>query len=210
MLSPRAILLLGASLGWSAPALADPGMWTFDKLPLEQLSRDHRFTPGPGWADHVRTSSLRLTSGCSASFVSPAGLVLSNHHCARGCTEGLASEGHDLMAYGFYAATATDEKRCPDLEVDQLQAITHVTDQIKAATQGRSGPAFHEAEAAAIAAAEKAATTGDDVRCEVVTLFHGRVYDLYTYRRYQDVRLVFAPEEAAAQALGIGRFMPWT
>ncbi len=199
MVSFRAILLLGTALGCSAPALADPGMWTFDKLPLEQLSRDHQFTPGPDWADHLRRSSVRLTSGCSGSFISPAGLVLSNHHCARDCTEGLASEGHDLMADGFYAAAAADEKRCPNLEVDQLEGITHVTDQIRAATKGRNGPAFHEAEAAAIAAAEKAATTGDDVRCEVVTLFHGGVYDLYKYCRYQDVRLVFVPEEAAAQ-----------
>ena len=156
----RAALAFGTAVGMTTPALADPGMWTFDKLPLEQLSRDHQFAPGPGWVDHLRRASVRLASGCSASLISPARLVLSNHHCARDCTEGLASEDHDLMADGFYAAAAADEKRCPNLEVDQLERITHVTDQIKAATKGRNGPAFHEAEAAAIAAAEKAAPLG--------------------------------------------------
>jgi hypothetical protein len=190
--------VLGAVLFAAPPALADEGMWTFDQLPLQRLATDHRFTPPAGWADHLRLSSVRLAQGCSGSFISAKGLVLSNHHCARACAQGLSTPTHSLMAFGFLAATLADERKCPDLEVNQLIEITHVTDQIKAATAGRSGPAFRDAERAAIAAAERGCNTGEDVRCDVVTLFHGGVYDLYKYRRYQDVRLVFLPEEAAA------------
>jgi hypothetical protein len=175
-------------------------MWTFDKLPLARLAADHQFTPQPGWADHLRNSSVRLvgTSGCSGSFISANGLVLSNHHCARACLQGLSEPGHALIETGFLAATAADEKKCPDLEVDQLAEIIHVSDQIKSATAGRTGSEFRQAEQAAIAALEKGCATGDAVRCDVVTLFHGGTYDLYKYRRYQDVRLVYAPEEDAA------------
>jgi len=141
---------------------------------------------------------VRLAQGCSGSFVSSKGLVLSNHHCVRACLQGLSTPGHALIELGFLAATAADEKKCPDLEVDQLVDITHISGQIKAATAGHEGPAFRQAEGTAIATVEKRCTTGDSVRCEVVTLFHGGTYDLYKYRRYQDVRLVFAPEEDAA------------
>ncbi len=180
------------------PAAADEGMWTFDKLPLARLATNYHFTPPPGWAEHLRSSAVRLATGCSGSFISPKGLVLSNHHCARGCLEGLSTPTHSLIELGFFAATAADERKCPDFEVDQLVDIIHVSDQIKSATAGRTGPEFRQAEQAAIAMIEKGCTTGATVRCDVVTLFHGGVYDLYRYRRYQDVRLVFAPEEDAA------------
>jgi len=192
------VAILGAAGFAASPALADEGMWTFDQLPLQRLAADHQFTPPAGWADHLRLSSVRLALGCSGSFISAQGLVLSNHHCARGCAQGLSTPTHSLMAFGFLAATSADERKCPDIEVNQLVGITHVTDQIKAATAGRSGPAFRDAERAAITVVEKGCNTGADVRCDVVTLFHGGVYDLYKYRRYQDVRLVFIPEEAAA------------
>ena len=173
MKSPVTLFLLAllSATAFAAMADADEGMWTFDKLPLERLAADHNFTPPPGWSDHLRNSAVRLAQGCSGSFVSSKGLVLSNHHCVRACLLGLSTPGHALIELGFLAATAADEKKCPDLEVDQLVDITHISGQIKAATAGHEGPAFRQAEGTAIATVEKRCTTGDSVRCEVVTLF---------------------------------------
>jgi hypothetical protein len=200
MKSPVTLLLLAllSEMAFAVMANADEGMWTFDKLPLERFAADHNFTPPRGWSDHLRNSAVRLAQGCSGSFVSSKGLVLSNHHCVRACLQGLSMPGHALIELGFLAATSADEKKCPDLEVDQLVDITHISGQIKAVTAGREGPAFRQAEETAIATVERKCTTDDAVRCDVVTLFHGGTYDLYKYRRYQDVRLVFVPEEDAA------------
>jgi hypothetical protein len=189
---------IAAGLSMASTAVADEGMWTFDKLPLRRLAADHQFVPPPGWVDHLRNSAVRLAQGCSGSFISANGLVLSNHHCARECLQGLSTPGHPLIQTGFLAATAAEEKKCPDLEVNQLVEITHVSDQIKSATAGHTGSEFRQAEQGAIAAVEKTCNSGENVRCDVVTLFHGGTYDLYKYRRYQDVRLVFAVEEDAA------------
>jgi hypothetical protein len=187
-----------AALLATTPATADDGMWTFDQLPLERLATDHQFAPPPGWADHLRNSTVRLALGCSGSFISGHGLVLSNHHCARACLQGLSTPSRALVDSGYLAASPVEERKCPDLEVDQLVEITVVTDQIKSATAGRAGPDLRAAERAAIEAIENGCNTGEAVRCDVVTLFHGGIYDLYKYRRYQDVRLVFAPEGDAA------------
>jgi hypothetical protein len=199
---------LSVSAFSTAPARADEGMWTFDNLPLKRLASDHHFTPPPGWSDHLRASTVRLADSCSGSFISANGLVLSNHHCVRDCLDGLSTPTNPLTEAGYLAATAADEKRCPDFEADQLIGITHVSERIKSATAGRTGREFRQAEQAAIAAVEKGCTTGDEVRCNVVTLFHGGAYDLYKYRRYQDVRLVFAPEAAVA-AFGDAASADW-
>jgi hypothetical protein len=189
-------LLIAVSI--AAPALADEGMWTYDNFPTAKMRTKYDWAPDAAWLEHARLASIRLTLGCSASLVSPDGLVMTNHHCARECVSDLADAEHDYTANGFYAATAADEKKCPAMEANQLVKITDVTQQIEAATAGKSDRAFHEAERAAKAQIESACGTTADVRCEVVTLYQGGVYDLYKYKRYQDLRLVFAPEESVA------------
>jgi hypothetical protein len=189
-------LLVAASI--TAPALADEGMWTYDNFPTAKMRAKYGWAPDAAWLEHARLGSIRLTLGCSAGLVSPDGLVMTNHHCARDCVSELADAQHDYIANGFYAATPAEEKRCPAMEANQLVSITDVTKQMEAATSGKSDRAFHEAERAAKAQIESACGTAPDVRCEVVTLYQGGVYDLYKYKRYQDVRVVFAPEESAA------------
>jgi Peptidase S46 len=190
------LLLIGMSFTLSA--VADEGMWTFDNFPTAKMRAKYGWAPDAAWLKHAQLSSIRLAQGCSASLVSPEGLVMTNHHCARECVSDLADAKHDYIAKGFYAATTADEKRCPQLEANQLVEITDVTKQVDAATAGKSDRAFHEAERAAMAKIESTCGTAADVRCQVVTLYHGGVYDLYKYKRYQDIRLVFAPEESIA------------
>jgi hypothetical protein len=193
----RASLLLIA-VSFAVPALADEGMWTYDNFPAAKMRAKYGWAPDAAWLEHARLGSIRLTLGCSASLVSSDGLVMTNHHCARDCVSDLADAKHDYVANGFYAKTAAEEKKCPAMEANQLTQISDVTKQVEAATAGKSDRAFHDAERAAKAQIESACGTAADVRCEVVTLYQGGVYDLYKYKRYQDVRVVFVPEEAAA------------
>ena len=200
-LTRAALLLTGAALcapALIAPAHADEGMWTFDHFPADRMRARYGWAPDQAWLDHARLASIRLAQGCSASLVSPDGLVMTNHHCARSCLSQLADAKHDYIANGFYAAALKDEKACPELEANQLTAITDVTARMTAATAGKSDRAFADAERGAIADIEKECGTAADVRCQVVTLYHGGVYDLYKYKRYQDIRVVFAPEESIA------------
>ncbi len=180
------------------PAFADEGMWTLDHFPAERMKAQYGWAPDGAWLDHVRLSSVRLAQGCSASLVSPDGLVMTNHHCARDCIGALSDPGHDYVADGFTAALPGDEKRCPELEANQLTDITDVTAAIGNATANKSGQEFAEAERAAIAKVQSTCGTADDVRCQVVTLYGGGRYDLYKFKRYQDIRLVWAVEDAAA------------
>jgi V8-like Glu-specific endopeptidase len=189
-------MLVAASI--AAPALADEGMWTFDNFPTAKMQAKYGWAPDAAWLKRVQLASIRLTVGCSASLVSPNGLVMTNHHCVRECVSDLADAKHDYIAHGFYAATEDKEKKCPAMEANQLVEVTDVTKQIEAATAGKSDRAFHDAERAAKAQIESACATAQDVRCQVVTLYAGGEYDLYKYRRYQDVRVAFAPEEDAA------------
>jgi hypothetical protein len=201
MTLPLRAALLGATLLAApvvAPAHADEGMWTYDNFPAAKMRAAYGWAPDKAWLDHARLSSIRLAEGCSASLVSADGLVMTNHHCARSCLSELADAKHDYIANGFYAPTLKDEKACPAMEGDQLTDITPVTAQIEAATAGKSDKAFNDAERGAIAKIEKDCTTGNDVRCQVVTLYHGGIYDLYKYKRYQDLRVVWAPEESVA------------
>jgi len=179
-------------------ARADEGMWTFDAFPSEKLEREYGFAPTPAWLDHVRLSSVRLAFGCSGSFVSEQGLVMTNHHCAHACVEQLSTSGKDLVKDGFLAASAKDERKCPDLEVDQLTAVSNVTARVRGATKGLEGEAYERALRGELARIEKECQTSDALRCDVVSLYHGGLYHLYTYRRFQDVRLVFVPELAIA------------
>ncbi|HEX8910255.1 MAG TPA: S46 family peptidase, partial [Anaeromyxobacteraceae bacterium] len=189
--------LLAISAGLPA-ARADEGMWTFNNFPSQQVEQRYGFRPTQTWLDHVRLSSARLAQGCSASFVSGQGLVMTNHHCAHACIEQLSTGQRDHVKDGFYARAQAGEPRCPALEVNQLVEVADVTARMNRATAGKEGAAYVQAQRAEIARAEKECQTSDRLRCEVVTLYQGGVYDLYKYRRYQDVRLVFAPEFAVA------------
>ena len=199
MRSAVAALLVALAAAAAAPrAGADEGMWTFDAFPSDTVRRTHGFAPDRAWLDHVRLASVRLAQGCSASFVSEQGLVVTNHHCVQECVKAHASAGRDLVRDGFLAAAPADELRCPDLELDQLTSIGDVTGRVRAATKGREGAAFRLALRTEIARLERECQTSEAIRCEVVTLYQGGLYQLYVYRRLQDVRLVFAPELAAA------------
>src|SRR5438270_9053896 len=186
------LLLLALSL------YADEGMWTFNKFPTEKLRAKYGFAPSKDWLDHVRLSAVRLAEGCSASLVSPNGLVLTNNHCAATCIQQLSTEGKDYSAKGYQAKSPAEELRCPGQEANILEAISDVTDRVSAATKGLPDKAANEARKAQIATLEKECATSNSWRCEVISLYGGGVYDLYKYRRYQDVRIVFAPEFAAA------------
>jgi hypothetical protein len=191
-------MLLLAVVSSTTTVLADEGMWTYDNFPAAKMKAKYGWAPDTAWLNHARLASVRLAQGCSASLVSPDGLVMTNHHCARSCVSDLADAQHDYIANGFYAVTAADEKKCPELEANQLVQITDVTSLMQAATAGKSDRAFHEAERSAKASIESKCGTAADVRCQVVTLYHGGEYDLYKYKRYQDLRVVFAPEESVA------------
>src|SRR3984885_441702 len=191
-------LLLVLGMNILPIAQADEGMWTYDNFPSAKMHEKYGWAPDAAWLTHARLASVRLAQGCSASLVSPDGLVMTNHHCARECVSDLADAKHDYIAPGFYARTVAQEKKCPELEANQLVQITDVTKEMDAATAGKSGHDFHEAERMAKAKLESACGTAADVRCQVVTLYEGGVYDLYKYKRYQDIRVVFAPEESIA------------
>ncbi|MFY0569637.1 S46 family peptidase [Archangium lansingense] len=179
-------------------ARADEGMWTFNNFPSDLVKARYGFAPSQEWLTKVRLSSARIAGGCSASFVSPTGLVMTNHHCVRDCVQQLSTPQRDFIVKGFYATTAPQERACPGMEVNKLTEITDVTDAMTKATQGKEGAAFRDAQRAEIARLEKECATAPDVRCDVVTLYQGGMYNLYKYQRFQDVRLVFAPEEAIA------------
>ncbi len=191
----RFLICILSIAGYTA---AEEGMWTFNNFPRQAVERKYGFSPSPQWLDRVRLSSVRLAQGCSASFVSPNGLIMTNHHCAASCIQALSTREQDYLSAGFQAKGREQEIRCPNLEANQLSEITDVTSRIAASVKGLTDQAANDARKAEIARIEKACTSGDDVRCEVVTLYSGGEYNLYKYRRYQDVRLVFAPEMGIA------------
>jgi hypothetical protein len=184
-----------AVLAVSGLASAEEGMWTFDRFPSAKVKAKYGFAPDAKWLEHVRLASVR-TRGCSAGFVSPSGLVVTNHHCASGCAEDLSTSGRDLVKYGFLAQKQEDELRCPGNHVDQLVEITDVTDRIGKATRGKTGDALAAALRAETGAIEKACQVDARTHCQVVSLYRGGLYNLYRYRRWTDVRLVFLPEDA--------------
>ena len=181
------------------PGLETGTMWTFDVPPLDYWAQRYNFRPTAAWLDHVRLSAARIP-GCSASFVSPDGLVMTNHHCARACIDAVTRPGEDLLANGFIAATRAEERPCPGMVLDQLQAITDVTDSVNVAVPA-GAPASRAARlrGEAIAGIERRCSAGaPDANCQVVTMYRGGQYKLYRFRRYGDLRLVFAVEDQTA------------
>jgi len=181
------------------PGLETGTMWTFDVPPLEYWAKRYDFHPSPTWLDHARLAAARIP-GCSASFVSSDGLIMTNHHCARACIDATAKAGEDLLGNGFYAPTRAEERKCPGMVLDQLQAISDVTDSVTAKVPaGATASAAAAARNAAIGQIEKACGQGaPDAHCEVVTMYRGGQYKLYRFRRFSDLRLVFAVEDQTA------------
>jgi hypothetical protein len=198
--APDTLLLPGPDLRAAADTARLTGhelgtMWTFENPPLDYWKARYGFEPSQAWLQHVRLASLRFGQICSASFVSPDGLVMTNHHCSRDCVSAVSPTDSDYVANGFYAPSRADEKLCPDLYLDQLVAITNVTDSVRgAAPAGASDEAVAEARDSAEARLERRCEDGPQVHCQVVNLYHGGQFQLYRYHRYAPVKLVFAPE----------------
>ena len=179
-------------------AESDEGMWTLDRFPTERVAKLHGWGPTKEWLERIRPRAVKLALGCSGSIVSSSGLVMTNHHCVSECVGQLSKKGRDYLAQGFYAKTEAEEAKCPDFEVDQLTSVTDITSRIESATKGVAESEFVAKQRAAMAAVEKECTTGEGVRCDVITLYNGGQYQLHKYRRFTDVRLVLAPERSAA------------
>lgn len=194
------LLIFGLMLALATPlALADEGMWLYNNFPKDRVEKQYGFLPTQEWLDHLRLSSVRFNNGGSGSFVSADGLAFTNHHVGADCIEKLGTSGADYMKTSFYAKTRADEAKCPDLELNVLVGINDVTAKVKAAAPATmSAAAAGQAQRSAMSAIEKDCATSTGLRCDVVTLYSGEVYDLYKYKKYTDVRLVFAPEYDAA------------
>jgi len=181
------------------PAFADEGMWTFEEFPTGSVKRQYGADITPAWLDHVRLSTIRLTN-CTASFVSPEGLILTNHHCIEPCLAELSSKDRNLMELGFAAADRRAEQRCPAQLADVLVGSENVTDTLSKAIAGLSDTAANAARKKMLTTLEDACERASEraksgpLRCQVVSLYQGGQYFLYKYKRYYDLRLVFAPE----------------
>jgi hypothetical protein len=199
LIVPALPVLLVASAAW-----ADEGMWTFHDFPSAAVREKYGVNLTQQWLDRVRTATARL-SGCTASFVSPDGLLLTNHHCVASCLAQHSSRDASLLENGFLAETREQEARCGTQLADVLMSVEDITARVVAATRGQDDKTANETrkktlttlESACEAASRKQRATGP-LKCETVTLYEGGQYFLYKYKRYDDVRLVFAPEEGIA------------
>ncbi len=192
------LLLLSFLIG--APVFrADDGMWTFDNPPLKQWKERYNFEPTKEWLDKVRLASPKLP-GASGAFVSPNGLIATNHHVASSIIAKLSTKERDLMKTGFYARTQSEELKAQDAEITVLTSYENVTDRIHAAAKtGATDADAAAARSAAISTIEKdCGQQNPGLKCEVISFYSGGEYWLYRNKRYTDIRLVMAPEEQAA------------
>ena len=186
-------------IGMTTSVRADEGMWLFNAPPLKQLREKYQFEPTPQWLEHLQKSSVRFNSGGSGSFVSANGLVITNHHVGADTLQKMGDAQHNYLRDGFYAKTQADEIKSTDLELNVLMSIEDVTARVMGAVKpGMTGEEASNARNAAIAAIEKESKEKTGLRSDVVTLYQGGAYHLYRYKRYDDVRLVFAPEQQMA------------
>jgi len=192
-----AVLVLALAVG----VTADEGMWTFDNIPKAEIAKRYGVQLTDQWLAQVQKAIVRLESGCTASFVSSQGLVLTNHHCAAECLADNSNAQRDLIANGYIAAALEDELKCQGARASVLMSTENITERVTRAI-GDVEPAQ------ATAARNKVLTTleadceqaskqaGTALACESVTLYQGGEYWLYKYKRYDDLRLAFAPEQA--------------
>ncbi len=194
----RAVIVFALLVFFMGNAIyADEGMWLFNAFPKDKVQAKYGFAPDQAWLDHVRLSSARAPNG-SSSFVSPDGLIFTNHHIAQECIHDLSTSTKDYMKEGFYAPTHADEGKCPGMEFVVLENIEDVTAMVNAAVKpGMSTADAGKAQREEIASLEKQCSKGN-IRCDVVTLYSGAMYNLYKYKKYDDIRLVFAPEFSIA------------
>jgi hypothetical protein len=172
-------------------------MWTFDAPPLEYWKKTYGFAPDQAWLDNVRLSAVRIP-GCSASFVSAKGLILTNHHCVRACEDAISPKDTNFIETGYAAALPRDERKCPDMWADQLESIQNVTQRVSAGVTSSDANVAAQQRTAVVDQIQKECVAETRLNCQVVSLYQGGIYSLYRYRRFNDLRLVFAPEEQMA------------
>jgi len=196
-------LLLIAGISFSQETKSDKfdigKMWTFESAPVDYFAQTYNFRPTKEWLDNVRLSSIRFGTGCSSSFISEDGLVMTNHHCGRGYVTQISLPGEKLSETGFIAATLNDERQVPGLYVDQLIKVIDVTKEVQDAMElGNTDAEKSKLKTEKIKEIETKYSSELSLKCNVITFYNGGMYSLYCYKRYSDVRLVFAPENYVA------------
>src|SRR5882762_6412278 len=195
----RCFFFIAVIVSSSSSVFADEGMWLFNSPPRKQLKEKYQFEPTPQWLEHLQKSSVRFNSGGSGSFVSSTGLVITNHHVGLDTLQKISSEKNNYVRDGFHAKTQADEPRATDLELNVLMTIEDVTTRVTSALKpGMTAEQSAAARQKAIAEIEKESKEKTGLRSDVVTLYQGGAYHLYRFKRYDDVRLVFAPEQQIA------------
>ena len=195
----RVLAILALLCALAALSFADEGMWLYNKAPKDQIKKDYNFTITDPWLEHLRLGSVRFNNGGSGSFVSEDGLAFTNHHVGRVCLQQLSTEKKDYIKDGFYAKTQAEEGKCPDLELNQLVEIVDVTADVQGAAQpGMSDADAAQAQRQKMSAIEKECSEKSGLRCDLVTLYAGGMYNLSKSKKYTDVRVVFAPEAQMA------------
>jgi hypothetical protein len=180
-----------------AAAHADEGMWTFHGFPFAKANGALHTNIDQAWLDRVRSATVRL-SNCTGSFVSGEGLILTNHHCVESCLAEHSSKEQSLVEDGFLAKTRTEEKRCQTQIADVLVGMEDITAKVATAIAGKDDKAASDARKATLTQLESACEAAGKQKCQSVTLYEGGQYWLYKYKRYTDIRIVFAPEAAIA------------
>ncbi|PYL25097.1 MAG: serine protease [Verrucomicrobia bacterium] len=199
--SPRKIglIIITSVFGLAIMASADEGMWLFSAPPLKRLKEKYHFEPTPQWLEHLQKASVRFNSGGSGSFVSANGLCITNHHVGADALQKASSEQNNYLKNGFYSKTNAEEIRCADLELNVLISTEDVTSQVNGAVKpGMNADRASAARGNTIAQIEKESKEKTGLRSDVITLYQGGAYHLYRYKRYDDVRIVFAPEQQMA------------
>src|SRR2546423_963339 len=195
----RQLLAFVMTVAALSPALADEGMCLYSNPPLKQLKEKYHFEPTSQWLEHLQKSSVRFNSGGSGSFGSSNGIAITNHHVGLDTLQKLSNEKNNYVRDGFYAKTQADEPRATDLELNVLMSMEDVTARVTAALKpGMTAEQSAAARQKAIAEIEKESKEKTGLRSDVVTLYQGGAYHLYRFKRYDDVRLVFAPEQQIA------------
>jgi hypothetical protein len=194
-MSSRTLICVCGLAALAAPVRADEGLWLFESFPKALLQKRHGVRASDGFLRHLQMSAVRFNSGGTGSFVSSSGLLFTNHHVGADCIQKLSGPGRDYLNQGFLAASQSEERPCPDLEVNVLLKSADVTTRVNAGVEPRTPAAeANQKRKAAMSAIEKECSAASDNRCDVVTLFSGGRYHLYEYKKYTDIRLVFAPE----------------